>query len=94
MPPPDIKTIIDKLAKKVATQPEAQANQFTSLILKNDPNNPKFNFLKNDEDPYRPYYHRRLAEERGEIEAINQISEIIQPNKVVEMPTKPDNEFQ
>jgi hypothetical protein len=36
--------------------------------LKNDPNNAKFNFLKNDDDPYRPYYQRRLAEERGEIE--------------------------
>lgn len=69
MPPPDIKTIIDKLAKRVASQPEAQGSQFIALILKNDPNNAKFNFLKKDDDPYRPYYQRRLAEERGEIEA-------------------------
>ena len=36
-----------------------------TLILQNDPKNPKFNFLKNMDDPYRPYYDAQLAEARS-----------------------------
>ena len=87
MPPPDIKAIVEKLAKRVASQDPDQAQQFVALILENDPNNPKFSFLKNQDDKYRPYYDRKLAEERGDepvaIEAV----------QVQEMPKRPENEF-
>ena len=66
MPPPELKKIIDKLAKRVASKSDAEAEQFTALILKNDPTNPNFNFLKSSSDPYRPYYNRKVAEEKGE----------------------------
>lgn len=56
VPPPELKKIIDKLAKRVASKSETEAGQFTELILKNDPNNPNFNFLRNENDPYRLYY--------------------------------------
>ena len=65
VPPPEIKTIIDKLAKRIGAQTEEQGEQFVTLILQNDPKNPKFNFLKNVDDPYRPYYDQQLAEVRG-----------------------------
>ena len=32
------------------------------MILKLEANNPKFNFLRSEEDPYRPYYNRKLEE--------------------------------
>jgi hypothetical protein len=32
------------------------------LILKHESDNPKFNFLKNEDDPYRPYYLKKLKE--------------------------------
>lgn len=60
IPPPEIKTIIDKLVKKISGQPKDQADQFVQLILQNDPTNPKFAFLRSDEDPYRPYYNSCL----------------------------------
>jgi len=32
------------------------------MILKLEANNPKFNFLRSEDDPYRPYYARKLEE--------------------------------
>ncbi len=46
VPPPEQKAIIDKLVQKVVAQGD-KADQFIALILKNDPNNPKFSFLQN-----------------------------------------------
>lgn len=89
VPPPEIKAIVDKLAKRVASQQPDQAEQFVALILENDPNNPKFSFLKNKDDRYRPYYERRLAEERGEEPVVS-----VEANQVQEMPKRPENEFQ
>ena len=47
------------------SQEEDKAEQQGCWILQNDPNNSKFNFLKNPSDPYRAYYNQRLLEERG-----------------------------
>lgn len=66
MPPPEIKTIIDKLVKQIAPKNPSESEQFIALILQKEPHNLKFNFLKHKEDPYRPYYKSKLAEERGE----------------------------
>lgn len=57
VPPPDIRAIIDKLAQRVV---KSDGYQFEQLILKHESDNPKFNFLKNDDDPYRPYYLKKL----------------------------------
>lgn len=59
IPPPDIRAIIDKLAQRVSN---ADGYQFEQLILKHESDNPKFNFLKNEDDPYRPYYLKKLHE--------------------------------
>jgi splicing factor 3A subunit 1 len=59
IPPPDIRAIIDKLAQRVSN---ADGYQFEQLILKHESDNPKFNFLKNEDDPYRPYYLKKLRE--------------------------------
>jgi hypothetical protein len=32
------------------------------LILKVEANNPKFNFLRQSDDPYRPYYEMKVEE--------------------------------
>lgn len=63
VPPPEIKTLIDKLAKKVATQPADKQDQFVELVVQQDAK--KFSFLKNDQDPYRPYFDQKLSEERA-----------------------------
>lgn len=59
IPPPDIRAIIDKLAQRASG---ADGYQFEQLILKHEHDNPKFNFLKNEDDPYRPYYLKKLRE--------------------------------
>lgn len=86
MPPPEIKTIIDKLAKRVALQAEDKAEQFIQLVLQNDPRNAKFNFLKNLQDPYRPYYDQRLFEEKLGPEPVNVEAALVKvmPEKKVE----------
>ena len=97
VPPPEIKTIIDKLVKRVASQPQAQAQQFVDLILQNDPNNSKFNFLKNPSDPYRAYYNQRILEERGSNAKQPSDVEIaqVEASLVKVMPKKEhENEFQ
>lgn len=49
---------MDKTAAYVAKNGQS----FEALIVKVEANNPKFNFLKHDDDPYRPYYQQKLEE--------------------------------
>jgi splicing factor 3A subunit 1 len=58
IPPPEIKTVVDKTASYVAKNGQS----FESMIMKVEANNPKFNFLRHDDDPYRPYYNLKLEE--------------------------------
>lgn len=58
IPPPEIKTVIDKTASYVAKNGQG----FEMLILKTEQNNPKFNFLRHADDPYRPYYMQKINE--------------------------------
>ncbi|WOH13324.1 hypothetical protein DCAR_0832833 [Daucus carota subsp. sativus] len=60
-PPPDIRTIVEKTARSVAKV----GKEFEHRIMKNYPNNPKFNFLKSS-DPYHAYYQHRLSEFRSQ----------------------------
>lgn len=59
VPPPELKSIIDKLCLKVASQDADKQQQFVKLVLEQDPK--KFSFLK-PEDHYRPYYDWKLDE--------------------------------
>lgn len=52
IPPPEIKSIIEKTANYVAKN----GASFESMIMKVEANNIKFNFLKFNDDPYRPFY--------------------------------------
>ncbi len=52
IPPPEIKEIVDKTATFVVRN----GSSFEAMILRNESKNPKFNFLKYEDDPYRPYY--------------------------------------
>ena len=89
VPPPEIKTIIDKLAKRIGAQTIEQGDQFVTLILQNDPKNPKFNFLKNLDDPYRPYYDAQLAEARSiKLVGDEQAEVSVEAALVKEMPKK------
>lgn len=58
IPPPEIKAVVDKTAAYVAKN----GKPFEGMILKLEANNPKFNFLKHEDDPYRPYYNKKLDE--------------------------------
>ena len=58
IPPPDIKTVVDKTATYVAKN----GPSFESMVMKVEANNPKFNFLRHEDDPYRPYYNQKLEE--------------------------------
>jgi hypothetical protein len=63
--------------------------------LQNDPKNQKFNFLKNLDDPYRPYYESQLAEARVIKVAGDEKAEVaVEAALVKEMPMKEsENEF-
>ena len=52
IPPPEIKSIVDKTAIYVAKN----GKQFEGMIIQIEGGNPKFNFLKHEDDTYRPYY--------------------------------------
>ena len=52
IPPPDIKTVVDK----TATYVHKKGRAFEEMIMKVEAMNPKFNFLRHEDDPYRPYY--------------------------------------
>jgi hypothetical protein len=58
IPPPEIKSIADKTAIYVAKN----GRQFEGMIIQIEGNNPKFNFLKDEDDTYRPYYDQRVEE--------------------------------
>ena len=67
IPPPEIKTIIDRTADYVARN----GASFESLIMKVEERNPKFNFLRFPDDPYRPYYIQKIHEHQGELSSTN-----------------------
>jgi len=56
-PPPEVRTIVDKTAAFVARN----GPEFQEKIRQNEINNPKFNFL-NDNDPYHAYYKHKVKE--------------------------------
>ena len=58
IPPPDIKTVVDKTASYVSKKGRA----FEEMIMKVEAMNPKFNFLRHEDDPYRPYYLQKIDE--------------------------------
>ena len=58
IPPPDIKTVVDK----TATYVHKKGRAFEEMIMKVEAMNPKFNFLRHEDDPYRPYYMQKLDE--------------------------------
>ena len=53
IPPPDIKKIIDVLVVKVAKN----GQQFIDMITQHMKDNKKYEFLRSEENPYRPYYN-------------------------------------
>ncbi|EKX38582.1 hypothetical protein GUITHDRAFT_41563, partial [Guillardia theta CCMP2712] len=59
VPPPDMKSIVDKTASFVAKN----GPQFEQRILNNERNTTKFAFLQST-SPYYPYYQKKLAEAR------------------------------
>lgn len=61
IPPPEIKAVVDKTAAYVAKN----GQNFEALIMKVEANNQKFNFLRHEDDPYRPYYNQKLDELMG-----------------------------
>ena len=58
IPPPDIKTVVDKTATYVSKK----GRVFEEMIMKVEAMNPKFNFLRHEDDPYRPYYLQKIDE--------------------------------
>ncbi|XP_017474571.1 PREDICTED: splicing factor 3A subunit 1-like [Rhagoletis zephyria] len=58
-PPPELRNIVDKTASFVARN----GPEFETRIQQNEPNNPKFNFLKPG-DPYNAYYQFKVKELR------------------------------
>merc|ERR1712173_272641 len=56
IPPSNIRSILDKTASFVAKN----GPDFEARIRKNESNNIKFNFLK-DDDPYNSFYRHRVA---------------------------------
>ena len=56
VPPPEIRSIVEKTAQFVARNGE----NFEHKIRQNESQNPKFNFLK-DEDPYHGYYRHKVS---------------------------------
>ena len=59
LPPPDIRTIIEKLAAYVVKNGAI----FEEKIFEKERQNPRFSFLY-PSDPYHPYYQKRLDEYR------------------------------
>ncbi|XP_063430548.1 splicing factor 3A subunit 1-like [Mytilus trossulus] len=56
-PPPEVRNIVDKTASFVARN----GPEFESRIRQNEINNPKFNFLQQN-DPYHAYYQYKVKE--------------------------------
>ncbi|PSR88911.1 hypothetical protein PHLCEN_2v5060 [Hermanssonia centrifuga] len=66
LPPPEIKSVIDRTAKVVARS--ANPPQFEDKIRENQRQDPKFSFL-NPADPYHAYYRHRMEKViRGEVD--------------------------
>ncbi|VDC07888.1 unnamed protein product [Peniophora sp. CBMAI 1063] len=66
LPPPEVKSIIDRTATFVARS--ANPPQFEDKIRENQRSDPKFSFL-NPADPYHAYYRHRMEKvARGEVD--------------------------
>ena len=62
IPPADVKKIIDVLVQKQI----ANGDQFADMINQHMKDNVKYDFLRSDKDPYRPYYLEELKKLRGD----------------------------
>ncbi|KAI2809692.1 splicing factor 3a, subunit 1 [Blomia tropicalis] len=79
-PPPELRNIVDKTASFVARN----GPEFETRIQQNEPNNPKFNFLKPG-DPYNSYYQFKVKEFReGHNGSSNGSNAIISNNATIE----------
>jgi hypothetical protein len=56
IPPPDVKKLIDMLAEKVSINGE----KFAEMISEHMKTNKKYDFLRQPDNPYRPYYLEQL----------------------------------
>ena len=56
VPPDDVKKIIDVLVLKMKTN----GQQFADMINEHMKDNKKYDFLRQDDNPYRPYYLQEL----------------------------------
>jgi splicing factor 3A subunit 1 len=93
IPPPDIKTVVDKTASYVAKNGQS----FESMIMKVEANNPKFNFLRHNDDPYRPYYNFKLEEfTTGVTNTVAEptpVVEKVEVQSILSAPVKRENEY-
>jgi len=97
VPPPEIRSIVEKTASFVARNGE----NFEHKIRQNEAANPKFNFLK-DEDPYNGYYRHKVKEFGAGVTQLTKADEEIKPTEEVQaalkpkivIPTEPPSEFE
>ena len=91
IPPPDIKTVVDKTASYVAKNGQS----FESMIMKVEANNPKFNFLRHHDDPYRPYYNQKLEEFTTGVTITEPTPapEKVEVQSILSAPVKRENEY-
>lgn len=97
VPPPEIRSIVEKTASFVARNGE----QFEQKIKQNEAANPKFDFLK-EENPYNLYYKKKvgdfmvgtasLSKQDENIVTVQSAPEIRQ--KIPLIPTSPPEEFE
>lgn len=59
VPPPDIKKIIDVLAVKVV----ANGEEFAKMLSQHMADNIKYDFLRDEDNPYRPYYLQAINQQ-------------------------------
>ena len=83
VPPPEIRSIVEKTAQFVARNGE----NFEHKIRQNEAQNPKFNFLK-DEDPYNGYYRHKVKEFGAGVTQLTKADAEIKPTEEVQAQLK------
>lgn len=78
IPPPDIKTVVDK----TATYVHKKGRAFEEMIMKVEAMNPKFNFLRHEDDAYRPYYMQKLDELTNGLESSSGVEVVVKGDQV------------
>merc|ERR1712113_835785 len=84
VPPPEIRSIVEKTASFVARNGE----NFEHKIRQNEMNNPKFNFLK-EEDPYNGYYRHKVKEFGAGVTTLTKADAEVKPTEEVQAAMKP-----